>query len=670
MNIFRNKFETKRNYRRHLKRLILRKKKLLMGPLSSSLVNNFNNVESEPNDIAIADNSNSNSNSDDFVHQNDLNINSDDDLTDQIDENLVNDVTQLVEAVDTANFIKKWSTEFNVKRTAVNSLLKHLHEKVPNIPKDYRTLLQTPQKLQKIEMSGGQYIHIGVKQNIKSYLRTVCRFVPRSITLDFNVDGLPIFKNGIINTFWLILCRINASKVYAVGIFHGSNKPNFEEFLRPFVDEMLQLNYINFKKRKIKIVFGNCICDAPARASVCGTRQFNSKTGCPKCCVEGVFLSGKMTFYRNENVEKRTDHSFRNKLDKNFHILTSPLEVLGINMINNFPLDYLHIVLLGVMKRILRIWFGYKKVRGIFSKEIKDKISAALINLNIYKPSEFHRPLRSLDFINFYNGTQLRTFLLYVGPYVLKNNIPDDLFNNFLYLHVGISILCNKSICITHNEIAKKLLNNFVSEFGELYGEQHIVHNLHCLLHLSDEVLIQNKPLDEFSAFAFENFMTPVKEYIQSHKHPLVQVANRIIELQQTDHIASIKHQKHKDTCLQKKKRGCTDEYDQLILKGYKLNNNSANNKYFISKTGDIYSCRSFYTINNIIYVKCNKFCDKRQPFFENPLHSDKLNIFQYVNQTLGEDETLEISKIDKKVFAMNNIHNNKIVFFPMSNII
>jgi hypothetical protein len=46
---------------------------------------------------------------------------------------------------------------------------------------------------------------------------------------------------------------------------------------------------------------------------------------------------------------------FLSKHRKNHHIGESPLEQLDIDMISSFPLDYMHLVLLGVFKRLVMI---------------------------------------------------------------------------------------------------------------------------------------------------------------------------------------------------------------------------------------------------------------------------------------------------------------------------
>lgn len=52
----------------------------------------------------------------------------------------------------------------------------------------------------------------------------------------------------------------------------------------------------------------------------------------------------------------RTDSNFRQHLQDEHHKTTSPLEKLPIDKIKDIPLDYMHLILLGVVKKIIKIW--------------------------------------------------------------------------------------------------------------------------------------------------------------------------------------------------------------------------------------------------------------------------------------------------------------------------
>ena len=50
----------------------------------------------------------------------------------------------------------------------------------------------------------------------------------------------------------------------------------------------------------------------------------------------------------------RSDASFRARADEEHHIGTSVLEnLIGFDMVNNFPLDYMHLVCLGVVRKFM-----------------------------------------------------------------------------------------------------------------------------------------------------------------------------------------------------------------------------------------------------------------------------------------------------------------------------
>jgi hypothetical protein len=72
---------------------------------------------------------------------------------------------------------------------------------------------------------------------------------------------------------------------------------------------------------------------------------------CPKCEVEGQWVNHRMTFADTSSV-RRSNDSFRNRTDGAFHHSNapSPFEKLQIDMIETFPIDYMHNICLGKKK--------------------------------------------------------------------------------------------------------------------------------------------------------------------------------------------------------------------------------------------------------------------------------------------------------------------------------
>ena len=234
------------------------------------------------------------------------------------------------------------------------------------------------------------------------------------------------------------------------------------------------------------------ICDAPAASFVTCTKQHNGYFGCRKCMDEGTFTTRML--YLHEDAELRTDENFRRRTNDRHHLPNdvSPFENLQINMVDQFPLDYMHLVCLGVTKLLITMWL---KETPKFSAYQTEQLSTALTDLGKYVPKEFNRKPSSLLDLGRWKATNFRFFLLYRGPVILSNHLPRDIVLHFNYLSCAIRILCNSMNYKRNNEFAKKLLLSLVKEFKTLYGKKHITYNVHNLIHLSADAK-QHGPLD------------------------------------------------------------------------------------------------------------------------------------------------------------------------------
>jgi len=105
----------------------------------------------------------------------------------------------------------------------------------------------------------------------------------------------------------------------------------------------------------LKVKVSQVICDSPARSFLLNVKYFNSRVGCNTCTEEGEYKEKRMVFL-GVNSSMRTDMSFRERNDDEYHKGNTPLERLPIDMIEDVPLDYMHTVCLGVIKRLLKFW--------------------------------------------------------------------------------------------------------------------------------------------------------------------------------------------------------------------------------------------------------------------------------------------------------------------------
>lgn len=191
----------------------------------------------------------------------------------------------------------------------------------------------------------------------------------------------------------------------------------------------------------------------------------------------------------------------------------------------------MHCACLGIMRKLLCTWTDGPRAFAKLTNNSIQTICEQLLSLRKQIHVEFNRKPRSHSELPRWKATELRTFLLYVGPVVLKNSMPKAIFQNFLLLQCAISIL----ISCTHlenvgSETAEEFLKVFVKHCRRLYGDEFIVYNVHMLLHLKDDV-DRYGALDNFSAFPYEIFLNKLKKLIKSPKQPLQQIGKRLTEI-------------------------------------------------------------------------------------------------------------------------------------------
>jgi len=78
--------------------------------------------------------------------------------------------------------------------------------------------------------------------------------------------------------------------------------------------------------------------------------------------------------------------------------------------------------------------------------------------------------------------------------------------------------------------VGRQLLDSFVKDFEIIYGRYLISHNIHGLTHLCDDY-DKFGPLDNCSAFPFENYMGCLKRMLRKPYKPLDKVVKRYSEI-------------------------------------------------------------------------------------------------------------------------------------------
>ncbi|XP_067217093.1 uncharacterized protein [Linepithema humile] len=253
---------------------------------------------------------------------------------------------------------------------------------------------------------------------------------------------------------------------------------------------------------------------------------------CSKCKISGVICEGRNIFC-GVNHSLRTNEEYIACLDEDHHKDgKSPLSELPIGMVSQVPFEYMHLVCLGVVKKLLSAWIHgkYSRLTKLSARSISH-ISTRLKTLATYCPSNFARRPRSLDAYTKYKATEYRQFLMYTGPVVTYGILDQEVYTHFLFLHAAVRILVSTSPSKTYLNFADLALRKFVNRCDDLYGPTFYSYNVHGLIHLTNDVR-QLGSLDSFSAFPYENNMAVFRRYCRKSGSVLQQISNRVAEME------------------------------------------------------------------------------------------------------------------------------------------
>ena len=317
----------------------------------------------------------------------------------------------------------------------------------------------------------------------------------------------------------------------------GNKKPPPDTFLKPFVEELQSLGstgmqYVNCNDDTVscKVFALCCSTDACARPVVKKTTQFNGRFGCDWCLHEGQVVKrgdGKSRIY----LPSKEVLTLRNKAEFLSNALNStsdnpvngikgvsPLVFLPVfDIVDGFVPDYLHCVLLGVVRMFAGLWFD--SVNHDKPRYVKQS-GASLISENLLSlrpPSDISRLPRSLAERKYWKGSEWKSLLLYYSLVVLPSILPSKYVKHWFLLVFAIHALLQDSINATDLAAAESALCEFCQDVETLYGAEFCTFNVHQLLHLCNAVRSFG-PLWAFSCFRFENNIGHILSLVRGSK--------------------------------------------------------------------------------------------------------------------------------------------------------
>lgn len=574
---------------------------------------------------------------------------------------------QIPEYIDLppSHFMAWYITSTGAKRKASNMLLKYLkHKYGENIPTDYRTLLRTPVKPVPKNITLGNYVHLGVRQALMQLMSEAGTVLSTNIFLQFFVDGLLISRSTK-EEAWIIMMNVRKASQRrlipkVIGVHYDEKKPsNFNEFLWPFVTELLELLESGFVSNGtvLKLNILNFVLDAPSRTSCKCVKHINGYYGCGYCLAEGDSIDHRMAFLDLE-APLRNDYDYRSrKYDDDYHKRESVLELLPIDMVDAFPPDYLHCVLLGVVNWILKYICDTPKTLSVADHL---KIGKRIEEYKETQPKEFQRNLRSfIENLGLMKGTEFRQYLLFVFPLLLKGIVSGEILANFVKLQIASTIFSHKRFDCYYNE-ADELMRMFILEFAEVYHPRHVVYVVHSLCHMKKFVELYG-PWDNFSTFEYETQNSTIKNLLHGNVMPLTQITNRIVEIYNPPKYDFDR----KNADIEIKDRQDDGSFSKLKYYDLTFSNNEIGQNFVLLKTG---------VAVKLVYIEHDHFSDKvkltGKPFKHRSsvysyVDTMRFNIFQSEYE-FNNPITFEVSNIDGKLWKIDINNSSMSAYFPL----
>lgn len=173
--------------------------------------------------------------------------------------------------------------------------------------------------------------------------------------------------------FGPLLMKTDNSQPVLVALYDGKGKPNdVDGFMYNFTDEYQGLSSgLLYGGSDYNLFLRSVDCDTPARSFMKRIIGHNGLHGCERCCAK-AFFRGRVCF-NDFTAQLRTDDRFANHAYQTHQLGISPLATV-FNCVTGFPLDYMQLVCLGSLRRLIKFWKSDKT----------SKFSPAVINIDSF----------------------------------------------------------------------------------------------------------------------------------------------------------------------------------------------------------------------------------------------------------------------------------------------
>lgn len=404
---------------------------------------------------------------------------------------------------------------------------------------------------------------------------------PRTLTLNIATDGAPLYKSSS-RSFWPIQLYINELStnirfraIVLAGLYLTTREPKshfMDVYFSVFHQQLqrLQSHGITFVRHstgeEYNFKFNSLlICmDSVARPVAQNRMQYNAYSGCSWCYERGEWIEGSMRYLLSEHLPEHRSHESHVR-DVREALKTGRVangvrgssvfsEVPLCDLVWSFPPDYLHGILLGVVKMLWEKWATSHSLNATDRRNIDQRY------LQIRRPQEIHRLTRTMQQIKKFKGSEFESWLLYDALPCLEDILDEDKLASFCLLVDSIGRLLGTHITPEDIQQCNIQLLQFFADCQRFYGPTAMTFNMHMVLHLA-EAVIQGGPLWCYSTFPFENGIFRIKQHISSPANVMQQIA--VKHLKRKILKSNIEHNSRTPECQE----FCENLWEQKSLK-------------------------------------------------------------------------------------------------------
>ncbi|KAE8749131.1 hypothetical protein FOCC_FOCC004039, partial [Frankliniella occidentalis] len=359
------------------------------------------------------------------------------------------------------------------------------------------------------------------------------------LVLLWNADGVQVRKSDPASLWELsiTICEVPPEVrrrfTIAKGLWDAEKKPNLKTFLTPLIQ--LERNGVRWTHSRTgqghvsKVVAPAATVDAPVRADIQNILHHGGVFSCHSCEIEGMELrlgprSSKRVYpVPEEPCPLRTNDNMRIQALRAEQENVIVMGVKGTSVLETNPscdegktiiLDYLHLVLLGVVRQFYCLWFTGSGTDW-YIRRTKRQVTT------------FLREIMRIYEWKLFKGSTWRTWLLFVSLPALRGILKDKYYQHWMLLVIGMALLLREEISDIGLALANHLLSLFVRDTQELYGYSAMSYNLHCLSHLALITRRWGGPW-AVSTFKFENLNGVFARLVHGNTHITTELSNTL----------------------------------------------------------------------------------------------------------------------------------------------